>query len=167
MNRLRDGDRISDPCHGFVRDLLTAAKDRGDQWFTFFKNRRNIALKDNHAASGVISKIRPFSQLMNQLFAFFFIQPRDLERMISFHGSVGIIVDRFARSSEQSRGGVLFAQDQMCVAFTALQSNTNGHLSQRAASQRVGSTERLRAQQHMDPEGTTLSHKAVHDQRSF
>ncbi len=85
--------------------------------------------------------------------------------MIAFKQSVGVVVDGFARSSQQAGGRVFFAKNQVSVRLAALQRHPHRHLAQRGASQRVGSAEGLRAKQHVDSKGSALADQAVEQQR--
>ncbi len=61
-------------------------------------------------------------------------KPDDLERMIAGQQAVLIVVDRFARTTEEAGGRVAFvAENYVGVRFAALQSDADGHLAHRAA----------------------------------
>ena len=87
--------------------------------------------------------------------------------MIAFDHSVRVVVNGFAWSSQLASGSVFFAENQMRVTLAALQGNSNGNLSQRAASQRIGTAESLRTKQNVNAERTTLTNQAVHQQRGL
>ena len=55
----------------------------------------------------------------------------------------------------------------MRVGLAALQRDAHGHLAERAAGQRVGPAQRLRAEQDVHAERTALPHQAVEQQRDF
>src|SRR4029079_10968249 len=70
-------------------------------------------------------------------------------------------------TAEQPGGRVVLAENEMGIGFAALQGDANRHLAERAAGERVSSGEGLRAEQHMNTEGTTLAHEAVEQQRGI
>ena len=79
--------------------------------------------------------------------------------------AVGVVVDRLAGPGQQPGGRVVFAEDQVGVGLAALQGDAHGHLADRAAGQRVGPAQRLRAEQHVDAERPALPHQPVQQQR--
>ena len=91
-------------------------------------------------------------------------EPHDLERMIAFVETVGVIIDGLAGPGEQPGRRVVFAEDQVGVGLAALQGDADGHLADRAAGQGVGPAERLRAQQDVDAERPALPHQPVQQQ---
>ena len=91
-------------------------------------------------------------------------QPDDLERMVALVQPVGVVINGLARPGEQSRGRVLFAEDQMRVGLAALQGDAHRHLAYGGAGQRIGSGQRLRAQQNVHPEGASLANQTVEQQ---
>ena len=78
-------------------------------------------------------------------------EPDDLERMVPFDQAVGVVVDRLAGPRQQPGGGVVLAEDQVRVGLAALQRDADRHLAERAAGQRVGPAERLRAERTWMP----------------
>ena len=84
--------------------------------------------------------------------------------MVSFEQTVGVVVDRFARPTQQPGGRVVLAEDQMRVRLAALQGDSHGHLPDRAAGQRIGSGQRLRPEQHVDAERAALADQSVEQQ---
>ncbi len=65
-------------------------------------------------------------------------KPNHLEEVIPLGRSVGVVVNRLARTRQHSWSNVILAQDQVRVVLTALEGDANGHLAQRAAGQREG-----------------------------
>ncbi len=92
-------------------------------------------------------------------------EPDDLEGMVALEQAVGVVVDRLAGPGQQPGGRVVFAEDQVGVGLAALQGDAHGHLADRAAGQRIGPAEGLRAQQHVDAERPALPHQPVQQQR--
>ena len=68
-------------------------------------------------------------------------------------------------AAQQAGRRVFFAQDQMRVRFTALQSDTYSHLAERAACQRIRPRQRLRTQQDVNTKRATLPDGPVEQQR--
>ena len=57
------------------------------------------------------------------------------------------------------------AEDEVGVGLAALQRDADGHLADRAAGERVGAGEGLRAEHHVDAECAALPDEAVEQQR--
>ena len=85
--------------------------------------------------------------------------------MVAREQAVLVVVDRFAGAGEQAGGGVFVAEDEVGVGLAALQGDAHRHLADRAAGERVGAAERLRAQEHVDAERAALADEAVEQQR--
>ena len=66
--------------------------------------------------------------------------------MVALEQAVGVVVDRLAGPGQQPGGRVLLAEDQVGVGLAALQGDADRHLADRAAGQRVGPGQGLRAQ---------------------
>ena len=109
--------------------------------------------------------MHPFVQIDQNLLAAFVRQPDDLEQIVAFDQAVGVVVDRLAGPRQQPGGRVVLAQNQVRVGLAALQGDAHRHLVDRAARQRVGPAERLRAEQHVHAERPALPHQAVEQQR--
>ncbi len=106
-----------------------------------------------------------FVNLPQVIFAHRFGEPRDLERVVPLQSSVGVVVDRLARTRKEARGRVAVAQDELRVALAALQRDAHPHLADRAARKRVRSTECLRAEDQVDPKRAALANQAIEQQR--
>ena len=94
-------------------------------------------------------------------------EPDHLEEVVALDHAVGVVVDRLAGAGQQPGGRVVLAQDQVGVGLAALQGDPHGHLAQRAAGQRVGAAQGLRAQEDVDAEGPALADQAVEQQRDL
>jgi len=88
-------------------------------------------------------------------------QPRRLEGTVARDPAPDVVVDRLARSREQAGRDVLVVEDQLRIRLGALQRDTHGHLAHRAVGQAEGSAQRLRSQDDMDAESSTLSHELL------
>ena len=91
-------------------------------------------------------------------------EPDDLEEVVPFDHAVGVVVDRLAGAGQQPRGAVVLAQDQVGVRLAALERDPHRHLAERAAGQREGAAQGLRAEVDVDAEGTALADEAVEQQ---
>jgi len=68
---------------------------------------------------------------------------------------------RQAWPRQQARRRVVVVHDQVGIGLVALQRDPHDHLAQRRPGQGVGPAERLRAEDHMDPEGPALADDPV------
>src|SRR5690606_3891289 len=126
---------------------------------------RNVSLENDRRSGFAILLPEPLLHLCQRHFALSICDPCNLKWMISFQHAVGVIVDRFPWSREKTGGGVVFTQDEMGVCLTALQGDSNGDLSQRTASEGIGSAECLRAENDMNAECPPLPDKPIQMQR--
>ena len=128
---------------------------------------RDVAFEDDRRRPAKVSAAAELGQAAEVVVALVVGEPDDLERMVPFEQAVGVVVDRLAGPGQQAGGRVLFAEDQVGVGLAALQGDPHRHLADRAAGQRIGPAQRLRAQQHVDAEGAALPHEAVQEQGRF
>ena len=91
-------------------------------------------------------------------------QPGDLKGMIALEQPVGVVVDRLAGTRQKAGRGVLLAEDEVRIGFAALQGDPHGHLAERAAGQRIGAAQSLRAEEHVDAERTPLADESIEQQ---
>ncbi len=92
------------------------------------------------------------------------LQPHDLERIIAFDQTVGIVVDGFAGTREQPGRGIVVAQNDVPVGVAALQRYPYRHLIDGTAGQGVRPTKRLRAQQDVQSKSPPLPDEAIEQQ---
>src|SRR5262249_31964111 len=99
--------------------------------------------------------------------AAFVRQPDYLEQVVPFDQAVRVVVDRLAGPREQAGRAVVLAQNQVRVCLAALQRDADRHLINRAARQRVGPAQRLRAEEDMQAERAALADEPVEQKRGF
>ena len=128
--------------------------------------RGDIAFKD-HLAIGR-SEVPLFGKASDFLeigFALNVRKPGDLEEIVAFHHTAGVIVNRFTRSREQSCRGVVVTHDEIGIRLGTLQGDPDRHLAERASRETVRAAQGLRAKQNMNAKRAALSDQAIQKQR--
>ena len=91
-------------------------------------------------------------------------QPHDLKRTVALNRAAFVVVNRFAGTREQTRCGIVLVHDEIGVGFVTLERDADNHLTNCRAGERVSSTERLRSEQDVNAERTTLPNDAIQQQ---
>src|SRR5258706_5502798 len=108
-----------------------------------------------------MDRIGPGAHLREINFATIVRQPRDLKWTVAFDQSSGVVVDRLAGAREESRRGIVVAQNQMRIRFGSLQRDADSHLANRAAGEAGRARDRLRAEEHVNAKCSSLADKTI------
>ena len=160
-----DGDWITDKylqsrhaCRGRIGDQLL-------QRFATLNASGRGSVKDNHLAIGNALGARGLGERSNTFVTLCIREPDNLKWAVALDQTAGVVVDRLARTRQQTRRGVVVGQNHGGVGLIALQGDANSHLSHGGARKRVRSTQSLRTQDHMHAECAALAHQSIQQQR--
>ncbi len=162
MRRRLDRHRFAEIRHVRARRLAALGRDK---LIVVGKPGRRASLEDGRLWNGDVS-LRGFIANARQCaFTLGIRQPCHLERTVVLHRPAGIVVNRLAWPTQQSRRGVAVAQHEPAVGFAALQRDAHRDLPERGTRKSRRPADRLAAEHDVHAERATLPNEAVDEQR--
>ena len=164
-----DRDRVAQPGRIDLGGLRRpfGRLEQGIQERVLAHVRRQVPLEDDWRRLVDVPLVGHLLDPLQVLLATLVREPDDLEQVVPLHHAVGVVVDRLAGPGQQPGGRVVLAQDQVGVGLAALQGDAHGHLAERRPRQRIRAAQRLRAEDDVHAEGTTLANQPVQQQRDL
>ena len=109
--------------------------------------------------------LRHFPDLLELLRALRIGQPHGLEGAVRGQGTGIVIVDSLSRTGQHAGCRIVIVHDEISIRLVALQRDPYHHLPESRARQRVGTSQGLGAEDHVDAERPALPHDPVEQQR--